>query len=148
MTPPEQLQPLRSAALAARACLAGVAAAAVLVGASLFLVPGGLWGYVLGGTVVALLTSGIGGVMLARAAVLPPADPRNGPMFVQSLVIDFGLQFLGVVVGMVSLNALGLKFAGIAAFGIAFAAVALVAHIAGAVLINRALGLRARFRES
>jgi hypothetical protein len=150
MTPQEQPQPqpLRGVSLGARACVAGTAATVVLVGVALFLVPAALRGYVLGGAAVALVVSGIGGVLLARAAVLPPGDPRNGPMFVQSLVLDFGLQCVALVVGMVVMRALAMKFAGIAAFGITFAAVALVVHVAGAVLINRALGLRARFRES
>jgi len=148
MTPLEQPQPLPGIRLAVRACLVGSVATAVLVGVALFLVPAALRVYVLGGAGVALVASSIGGAFLARAAALPPGDPRNGPMFVQSLVLDFGLQFAAVVVGMVALNVLGLKFEGIAAFGITFAAVALVVHVTGAVLINRALGLRARFRES
>ena len=150
MTAPEQPQPqpLRGASIAARAGLAGTVATAVLVGVALFLVPQAVWGYLLGGAVVALLASGVGGWLLARAAALPPGDPRNGRMFVQSLVLDFGLQFAAVVIGMLVLRALAVKFAGLAAFGIMFASVALVVHVTGAVLINRALGLRARIRES
>lgn len=148
MTSPEQPPALRGASLAARTCLVGSMAAAVIVGAGLFLVPAALRGYVLGGAGVSILAGGAGSILLARAAALPPGDPRNGPKFVQALVLDFGLQFVGLVLGMVALNALGLKFEGIAAFGVTFAAVALVVHVAGALLINRALGLRARCRES
>ncbi len=95
-----------------------------------------------------MVTGALGGFLLARAAAVAPGDPRNGPMFVQSLVLDFGIQFLGVVAGVLVLHFLGVKFAGLAAFGVTYAAVAMVVHVAGALLLNRALSMRARYRES
>jgi len=103
---------------------------------------------VAGGALLALVAGAVGGYFLARAAAVPPTDPRNGTVFVQSLVVDFGIQFLGAVLGILGLHALGVKFAGLLAFGITYAAVAMVVHLAGALLLNRALTMRARYRES
>jgi hypothetical protein len=129
--------PLRGGSLAVRACIPGT----VLSTAD-------LRSYVVGGGLVALVAGAVGGFLLARAAAVAPDDPRNGPMFVQSLVLDFGIQFGCAVAGVLVLHLLAVKFEGMAAFGVTYAAVAMVIHVAGAVLLNRALSMRARYRES
>ena len=148
MTPPDQPYQLRGRTLATQVVVLGAVLSAVLVGLALLLVASDLHGYVVGGCLAGLAASGLGGLVFARAAVLAPGDPRNSLAFVRSLVFDFGLQFGAVVAGMLVLRALEMKFTGIAAFGVTFAAVALLVHVAGAVWINRALGQRARVRQS
>ena len=140
--------PLRGGSLAVRACIPGTVLSIVLVAAALFLVPADLRSYVVGGGLVALVAGAVGGFLLARAAAVAPDDPRNGPMFVQSLVLDFGIQFACAVAGVLLLHLLAVKFEGLAAFGVTYAAVAMVIHVAGALLLNRALSMRARYRES
>ncbi len=140
--------PLRGGSLAVRACIPGTVLSIGLVAAALFLVPVDLRSHVVGGGLLAMVTGALGGFLLARAAAVAPGDPRNGPMFVQSLVLDFGIQFLGAVAGILVLHFLGVKFAGLAAFGVTYAAVAMVVHVAGALLLNRALSMRTRCRES
>jgi hypothetical protein len=140
--------PLRGGSLAARACIPGTVLSIGLVAAALFLVSAELRSYVVGGGLLAMVAGALGGFLLARAAAVAPTDPRNGPMFVQSLVLDFGIQFLCVVAGVLVLHFLGVKFEGLAAFGVTYAAVTMVVHVAGALLLNRALSMRARHRES
>lgn len=142
--------PLRGGPLAARACMPGALLSILLVAVAVSLVPLDLRSFVIVGGVVALVTAAVGGFLLARAAAVAPSDPRNGPMFVQSLVLDCGIQFLAAVAGIVGLHLLGVKFRGLLAFGITYAAVATLVHVAGAVLLNRALSMRARarYRES
>jgi len=151
MTANDQTQsttPLRGGSLAVRACIPGTVLSIALVGAALFLAPVDLRSYIAGGGLLALVAGALGGFLLARAAAVAPTDPRNGPIFVQSLVLDLGIQFLAVVAGILSLHYLDVKFAGLAAFGVTYAAVAMVVHVAEALLLNRALGMRARCRES
>lgn len=140
--------PLRGGPLAARACIPGTLLSTLLVAAGLFLVPAHLQGHVVAGALTALLAAAGGGFFLARAAAVAPTDPRNGPMFVQSLVLDFAIQLGAAIAGILGLHLLGVKFAALLAFGITYAAVAMVVHVAGALLLSRALRVRARCRES
>jgi hypothetical protein len=99
-----------------------------------------------GGIFTALATGTAGNVLLATAAARPPEDPDNSSGFLRAVVLDFALQLLVVVAGVMGMFLLDVKFQRLAAFGVAFVVVATAFRIAGSMVIARALGVRSSAR--
>lgn len=93
---------------------------------------------------VAIATGVVGNALAAAAASKPSGDRDNSTALLKAIVFDFALQFLAVGSGMVGLYLAGVKFPGLAAFGVAFVAVATSFRVVGSAICSRALTRRAR----
>ncbi len=94
---------------------------------------------------LAVLTSWAGVYVLSRCTTVPNDDPaRTAQLYLSGLAGNFGLQAIAVAVGMVAFSFAGEKFPALAAFGLSFAATALLIQLAGALAISRFLRERAR----
>lgn len=97
------------------------------------------------GTGIAAVTAILGMVVLARCATVTSDDPHQiARVYVTGLAGNLGLQALAVTAGVIGFSLQGEKFAGLAAFGLSFAATVTIVQVAGALSISRFLHERAR----
>ena len=101
--------------------------AAVLVVAFLTLaawaigLPEGTAEFVFLGALLASVAGALGCLVHLRAGRNPGSSLRSAQQFQMALVLDFGLKLLAVVVGLGVLWLAGVKFPGLAGFGLSFA---------------------------
>lgn len=144
---------IRAGSLSVRAGLAGGAAALAIAGVFWSVLPTELLdkggpGYIWAGALIGLATGCIGNALIAFGAARPVEVPGDSAGFLRAVVLDFALQIFTVSGGMVGMFFKAVKFQHLAAFGIAFALVAMVCRITGTVLVSRALVARARARAA
>jgi hypothetical protein len=100
-------------------------------------------GFLWAGAGVGACSGALGNLIVARGGLSTPADPRDGRGFVRALAIDFVLQLVAVLGSPMCLILLEMKFAHVAAFGMALAGATGVFRLAGTLLVARALTHRA-----
>ncbi len=154
MPSPELSTPqLQGGRLAMRVCMMGTLLASVLLLLALLclparILPAELHSYLGLGVLVAVIVGAIGSTMLSLASCQPASNPQNGTAFLRAVVLEFALQFITIIVALLGMNFAGVKFPALAAFGIAYAAVAMVFRASSSIMISRALSQRARQRSA
>ncbi len=140
MTSPSHDGPLPRA-LALRACGAGVGAVggALAVALAVGLVPDGERAYVWLGTGAAAVVGSIGLLVQTRLSTGPGHDQRAATRLVLGMAGNLLLLAGVMVAGCLGLWVAQVKFAAVAAFGLAFAAAATCLHTVGVVVVARAL---------
>lgn len=122
----------------------GLSAAALVIVATLGLLPEGqvVWAWVGFGLAVAVGT--IGALLQVRLAAVSGNDPQAARQFLLGLAAPFGLHVLAAMGGVLALSWSGMKFEAVATFGLSFVSVVTVVHSASAVALGRALRERGR----
>ncbi len=145
MHQPTARTPAAARAIPVRGASTGLAVGAAVVGAALAvawaagLLPPPRLRFAATGAAAALLAGAAAIVLQLR--VLRSADAARLPAMQVQLALGLGLVFklAGLALGAAILLAAGVKFAGIAAFAVSFAAAALVLQVCSAAVCARAL---------
>lgn len=134
------------AALRATSIGAGVALALLLVVTAVSIVPRPLHVSCALGLAVAVVSTALGNLLIASAALAPGA--ASAWAMARAVLVDFALQVLLGGGVSAALFLLGTKFLAPAAFALAFAASAIVMRITGAGILSRALMSAVARRET
>lgn len=133
--------PSRATHRAAPAALGGTLAGAAVtgLGTALGVVPEGAGGYVAGGAALACLAGTLGCLLQAGLFASPAGGDRRlqAQRMQMTLGLDFAIKLGCVLIAGGILWAQGVKFEQLAAFALAFATVALVFQLVGAVVLAR-----------
>ena len=117
---------------AVRSCGAGVLAVTVLTGAALAVgLPEGTATYAVGGALLACVAGSLGCLVHLRGQ-------SGARQFQMALAMDFLIKLVGLMVGAGVLWVAGVKFPGLAAFGLAYAGGSMVFQVVSSVSLARA----------
>lgn len=97
------------------------------------------------GAIVGAVSGTLGNIIVAQGSLRRVGGPQASAEFVRAIVLDFAVQVVAVVGGTVAVRFfLVLKFQDFATFGMTLAGAVVLFRVPGTILVNRALGLRAR----
>ncbi len=143
-------QPLSQGPNALGPSALGPCGAAVLVVAVLTLaawavgLPEGTAQFVFLGALLACGAGTLGCVVHLRAGRIPGGSLHSARQFQMALVLDFGFRLGAVAVGLVVLWLSGVKFPGLAGFGLSFAGASMAFQLITSVALARAWAQRKR----
>ncbi len=130
---------------ALRPCGAGVFAVVLLtIAAWLVGLPEGTVAFVLLGAVVASAAGILGCLAHLRAGRIPGGTQHSAQQFQIALVLDFLVKLMALAVGLGVLWLLGVKFPGLAGFGLSFAATSMAFQLVSSIALARAWAHRNR----
>ncbi len=132
---PSALRPCGAAALVV-ACLALTAWAIGL--------PEGTAEFVFLGALLACGAGTLGCLVHLRAGRMPGGTLRSARQFQIALVLDFGFKLLAVAAGLGVLWLAGVKFPGLAGFGLSFAGTSMAFQLVSSIALARAWAGRTR----
>ena len=141
----ESSEPSTSRRLSApRASVAGVLTVGLLTGLVWLsgLLPVETPAFVATGALLACIAGALGCGFHIRAARLPGGSPEAAQKFQIALVLDFLVKVVGVFLGVGVLWLAGVKFSGLAAFGVAYAAASMAFQLASTAVLARELAAR------
>jgi hypothetical protein len=119
--------------------VAGVAGLLALISVGSGLLPPALRIHTALGWGAAAVTGAAGTWVQSLLSSVPPGHPLLAQRYAVGLAANFFLQAAAVTIGCLALAASGVKFAGTAAFALAFAVTATAQHTAGVVVLSRSL---------
>ncbi len=128
------------------ASAAGVTAVGLLTGLVWLtgLLPVDTPAFVATGALLACIAGALGCGFHIRAARLPGGSPEAAQKFQIALVLDFLVKLMALVVGLGVLWLTGVKFPGLAGFGLSFAGMSMAFQLVSSISLARAWSRRNR----